>query len=174
MYVATNVGTNKLWPLWRHLVKWRHSYHVRWSEPPVPKSWLRPCNSPLKQSYYNPQPLKTALLITRSRTIRPWRFVAAVSSRVHFVANHFVAGTLRRLPFRFVAGTLRRQPFRRRDTSTLEHKEDGGIRPSSKTTWRTVCKPYLYIAYARLVYVCDLYALVFTYIVYALLVNIIS
>ena len=41
-----------------------------------------------------------------SRTFRRCRFVAAVSSRVHFVASHFVAGT------------LRRQPFRRRDTSS--------------------------------------------------------
>ena len=58
-------------------------------------------------------------------------FVAAVSSRVHFVASHFVAGTLRRLPFG--RGTLRRLPFGRWDTSSLEHEKDGGIRLSSKT-----------------------------------------
>ena len=34
-----------------------------------------------------------------SRTFRRYRFIAAVSSRGHFVAIHFVAGTLRRHPF---------------------------------------------------------------------------
>ena len=58
----------------------------------------------------------------RSRMFSRCCFAAAVSSRVHFVASHFIAGTIRRQPFRwgytwspavssrghFVAGTLRR------------------------------------------------------------------
>ena len=44
----------------------------------------------------------------------------------------------------FLAGTLRRLPFCRWDASSLEHEQDCGIRLQSlKTTWRTVCKPYL-------------------------------
>ena len=55
----------------------------------------------------------------------------SISSRGHFVAIHFVTGTLRRLP------------FRRWDALSLEHEQGCGIRLSLKTTWQTVRKLYL-------------------------------
>ena len=51
-----------------------------------------------------------------SLSLRRRHFVAAVSSRIHFVASYFVAGTLCRQPF--VARRLRRLPFRHEPLAT--------------------------------------------------------
>ena len=78
-----------------------------------------------------------------SLPFRRRRFVAAVSSLIHFGAIHFVPGDTSSpsIPSRghfvtihFVAETLRRLPFRRWDASSLEQEQDCGIRLSLKTT----------------------------------------
>ena len=100
----------------------------------------------------------------RSRTFRRSRFVAAVSSpplRRVYTSSPAISSRVHFVACRFVAGKLRRLPFRRGDTSSPAVSSQGrfvaGARRrrwiclSSKTTWRTVCKSYLYIVYAPLV-----------------------
>ena len=96
---------------------------------------------------------------SRSRTLHRCRFVAAVSSPpfcggytsspaissgVHFVASHFVAGALRRRDTsspavwswgHFVGGSLRRLPFRRGDTSSPAVSSRGHFVAGARRKW---------------------------------------
>ena len=62
-------------------------------------------------------------------------FVPTVLAQIHFVASHFVVGTLRHLPLPAISSrAFCRLSFRCGDTSSLEHEQDCGILLSTKTT----------------------------------------